>query len=126
MGYYGLINSNGIYIRECNQEFQPWQIASLVGKVGESAEIEITPYRTYSDTDIRIVCDPDALRKGYETTFCTSEGYLLAGQLVIMSLNKDGSRLCLLNKAQAEIIKTESRLNHESRLIYITPPKWGT
>ena len=110
MGFYVLINSSGIKVLTSEKMLTLRKMQSLVGTNGEPAYIEIASCRSYSDNTIRMICDDDFVRKGYDPTCYTAEGYLLHGQVLVLGNDRAKGDFSLLTQEQIEIVKRETML----------------
>ena len=110
MGFYVLINSSGIKVQPSEKMLTLRKMQSLVGTNGELAYIEVASDRSYSEHTISMICDDDFLRKGYNPTCYTAEGYLLHGQVLVLGTDRAKEDFGLLTQEQIEIVKSQTRL----------------
>jgi hypothetical protein len=112
MLYYILVaNEQEVDVYTTPEMLTTEEIQDLVGIEGVPATYEVLDSSNFSDPKIVIVCDDDPMPKGLKPTCVTKNGDVICGQVLILGTNNSLQNLCLLNVAQAKIVKQEVKLH---------------
>ena len=113
--FYALVNPKTIQIHNVKKMLSLKQMQELVGIEGESAYIEVSSYRSYSDKSIVIVADDGFLLNHFSPTCVTAEGTVLHGQVLVLGIDLVNNDFSLLTEKQARIVQEETRLYQNLR-----------
>lgn len=114
--YYVLIdNDQNIKVCTTSEMLKTEKLQDLVGIEGEPATFEVLDSSNFSDRKIVIICDDDLEPKGLKPTCVTKNGDVIFGQVLILATNNSLDDLCLLNLAQATIVKEQVKLHPKTK-----------
>ena len=112
MSYYILVtNEQEVDVYTTSEMLTTEKIQDLVGIEGEPATFEVLDSSNFSDPKIVIICDNDLEPKGLKPTCVTKNRDVIFGQVVILATNNSLDDLCLLDLAQAKIVKEQVKLH---------------